>query len=452
MPRTVRIANGQGFWGDSIDAPARLVEYGRIDYLNLDYLAEVTLSIMQKQKRKNPALGYATDFVDLMARTLPMIKAKGIRVIANAGGVNPEACRTAILAVARKLGVEGVRIATVTGDDVMDRLAEFKAAGLKLANMDTGEGLFDRELEIISANVYMETQCMVEALATGADIVLTGRCTDPGLTLAPLIHEFGWKADDWHRLAAGTVAGHILECGAQSTGGNFSRWWEVPDLWNVGYPIAEVSEDGTFVITKPEGSGGMVSVDTVSEQLVYEMGDPRNYITPDVVADFTTIRLRQEGPDRVAVSGIEGRPKTPFLKVSGSYLKGYKATGQLTLSGPRALEKAKLCADIVWKRLEAAGCAYEHTDAEFLGASTVHEGIAEPPADPAEIVLRLSVKDADRGKVERFGRELAPLVTAGPAGVTGFAGGRPKAQEIVAYWPALIPRELIAWKVTVEEV
>ncbi len=451
MPKTVRIANGQGFWGDSVDAPVRLVEYGRIDYLNLDYLAEVTLSIMQKQKRKNPALGYATDFVDLMARTLPMLKAKGIRVIANAGGVNPEACRAAILEVAKKLGVKGVRIATVTGDDVMDRLPEFKAAGLKLANMDTGEGLFDRELEIISANVYMETQAMVEALDTGADIVLTGRCTDPGLTLAPLIHEFGWKADDWNRLAAGTVAGHILECGAQSTGGNFSRWWEVPDLWNVGYPIAEVSEDGTFVITKPEGSGGMVTVDTVSEQLVYEMGDPRNYITPDVVADFTSIHLRQEGPDRVAVSGVQGRPKTPFLKVSGSYLKGHKATGQLVLSGPRALEKARLCADIVWRRLEAAGATFEHTDAEFLGASTVHEGIAFEPADPAEIVLRLSVKDADRRKVERFGRELAPLVTAGPAGVTGFAGGRPKAQEIVAYWPALIPRELVSWQVSVEE-
>jgi hypothetical protein len=451
MPKTVRIANGQGFWGDSIDAPVRLVEYGRIDYLNLDYLAEVTLSIMQKQKRKNPSLGYATDFVDLMARTLPMIKEKGIRVLANAGGVNPEACRTAILEVARKLGVKGLRIATVTGDEVLGRLQEFRAAGHRLENMDTGEGLFDRELEIISANVYMETQAMVEALATGADIVLTGRCTDPGLTLAPLIHEFGWKADDWDRLAAGTVAGHILECGAQATGGNFSRWWEVPDLWNVGYPIAEVAEDGTFVVTKPEGSGGMVTVDTVSEQLVYEMGDPRNYITPDVVADFTSIRLRQDGPDRVAVSGIQGRPKTPFLKVSGSYLKGYKATGQLVLSGPRALEKARLCAGIVWQRLEAAGFTYEHTDAEFLGASTVHDGIAPAPAEPAEIVLRLSVKDPDKRKVERFGRELAPLVTAGPAGVTGFAGGRPKAQEIVAYWPALIPRDLISWAVSVEE-
>jgi Acyclic terpene utilisation family protein AtuA len=452
MSRVIRIANGQGFWGDSIDAPVRLIEYGKIDYLTLDYLAEVTLSIMQKQKRKDPKLGYATDFVDLMARTLPQIKAKGIRVIANAGGVNPEACRTAILEVAKKLGVKGLKIATVSGDDILGRLTELKALGHKLANMDTGEGLFDRSLDIISANVYMPTACMVEALATGADIVLTGRCTDPGLTLAPLIHEFGWKEDDWNRLAAGTVAGHILECGAQSTGGNFSRWWEVPELWNVGYPIAECKEDGSFVVTKPEGSGGMVTVDTVSEQLVYEMGDPQNYITPDVVADFTSIQLKQDGKDRVAVSDIRGKAKTPFLKVSGSYLKGFKASGQLTLPGPRALEKAELCADIVWKRLKAAGCEYEHTDAEFLGSSVVHKGIAPAPKEAPEIVLRLSVKDPDKKKVERFGRELAPLVTAGPAGVTGFAGGRPKAQEIVAYWPALIPRELISWEVTTEEI
>lgn len=452
MPKLVRIANGQGFWGDSIDAPVRLVEAGGIDYLTLDYLAEVTLSIMQKQRRKDPDLGYATDFVDLMKRVLPQLKAKGIRVVANAGGVNPEACRTAVLEVARKLGVTGLRIATVTGDDVLTRLPEFQAQGLKLANMDTGEGLFDAPREILSANVYLQTQALVEALDTGADIVLTGRCTDPGLTLAPLIHEFRWAADDWNRLAAGTVAGHILECGAQSTGGNFTRWWEVPELWNVGYPIAECSEDGTFILTKHAGTGGMVTVDTVSEQLVYEMGDPHNYLTPDVVADFTSIRLEQAGPDRVRVSGVTGKPRTPFLKVSGAYLKGYKATGQLTLCGPRALEKARLCADIVWKRLKAAGFEFEHTDAEFLGASTVHAGMAGAPEDPAEIVLRLSVKDPDRKKVERFGREIAPLVTAGPAGVTGFAGGRPKAQEIVAYWPALLPRELVAWTVSVQEI
>ena len=452
MTKVIRIANGQGFWGDSIDAPVHLVEWGKIDYLTLDYLAEVTLSIMHKQKRKDPNLGYATDFITLMARILPELKKQGIRVIANAGGVNPKACREALLKVAKDLGIKGLKVATVTGDDILDRLPEFKGLGLELKNMDTSKSLFSEPLEMVAANVYLPTQGMVDALDLGADVVLTGRCTDPGLTLAALIHEFKWSNQDWDRLAAGTVAGHILECGAQATGGNFSKWWEVPDLWKVGYPIAEVSEDGSFIVTKPEGSGGLVTIDTVSEQLVYEMGDPHQYITPDCVADFTSIELTQAGSHRVRVSNVKGQPKTPFLKVSGAYLKGFKATGQLTISGPRALDKAKLCAEIVWKRLDRAGIQFENRDVEYLGASTVHAGITAIPVEPSEIVLRLSVKDRDKKKVERFGRECAPLITAGPPGVTGFAGGRPKPEEIVAYWPALIPRELIHWDVTMESV
>lgn len=452
MTKVIRIANGQGFWGDSIDAPVHLVEYGKIDYLTLDYLAEVTLSIMHKQKRRDPNLGYATDFIALMTRILPDLKKKGIRVIANAGGVNPKACREALLKVAKDLGITGLKVATVTGDDILDRLQEFKAQGLQLKNMDSAKSLFSESLEMIAANVYLPTQAMVDALDLGADVVLTGRCTDPGLTLAALIHEFKWSNQDWDRLAAGTVAGHILECGAQATGGNFSKWWEVPDLWKVGYPIAEVSEDGSFVVTKPEGSGGLVTIETISEQLVYEMGDPHQYITPDCVADFTSIQLTEIGPQRISVTGVKGYPKTPFLKVSGAYHKGFKATGQLTISGPRALDKAKLCAEIVWKRLDRAGIQFEHRDVEYLGASTVHAGIAAIPLEPSEIVLRLSVKDRDKRKVERFGRECAPLITAGPPGVTGFAGGRPKPEEIVAYWPALIPRELIHWDVSMESI
>ncbi len=448
MAKVVRIANGQGFWGDSVDAPVHLIEYGKFDYLTLDYLAEVTLSIMHKQKRKDLNLGYATDFITLMNRILPNLKKKGIKVIANAGGVNPEACREALLKVAKNLGIKDLKVATVTGDDILDRLPEFKSHGLDLKNMDTQKSLFDEPLEMVAANVYLPTQAIVDALDLGADIVLTGRCTDPGLTLAALIHEFKWSSEDWDRLASGTVAGHILECGAQATGGNFSKWWEVPDLWKIGYPIAEVSEDGSFVITKPEGSGGLVTIDTISEQLVYEMGDPHQYITPDCVADFTSIQLTEISTHRVRISGVKGRPKTPFLKVSGAYLKGYKATGQLTISGPRAMDKAKLCSDIVWKRLDRAGIQFESRNVEYLGGSTVHEGIAPIPSSPSEIVMRLSVKDRDRKKVERFTRECAPLITAGPPGVTGFAGGRPKPEEIVAYWPALIPRDLIHWNVT----
>lgn len=453
--KTVRVGNGQGFWGDNVDAPLELLKGGPIDYIGMDYLAEVTLSIMMRQKLRDPSLGYATDFIDFIRRALPELAARNVRVLTNAGGLNPRACREKIFEVARELGVRGVRVGVVEGDDLLPRLKDLAAAGHELRNMDTGEpiaGILDK---VTSANAYLGAQPVCRALEDGALIVLCGRVTDTALALAPLMHEFGWKSDDWNHLAAGTIAGHILECGAQATGGNFSRWWEVPELWNAGYPIAEASEDGSFVVTKHPGTGGMVTVDTVSEQLVYEMGNPSEYITPDVVADFTSIRLEQQGPNRVRVSGIQGRPNTPFLKVSASYLAGYKASGEITLSAPRAVEKAQLAAEIVWKRLERAGYVFtpEHRAQEILGLGACLPGVFPAPADPPEVVLRLGVRDADPARVERFGKELAPLVTAGPPGVTGFAGGRPKPQRVVAYWPALIAREVVEsqLRVSVEE-
>ena len=450
MARTIRIGNAQGFWGDSLEAPIRMLRGGPVDYITMDYLAEVTMSIMQKQKLRSPDRGYATDFVHFIDQVLPELMERNVKVIANAGGVNPEACREAILQVARKHGVKGLKIGIVTGDDIMGRLDEFREKGEKLANMDTGEGLFDAEREILSANVYMPTDGIVDALGQGAQIVITGRGTDPGLVLGPIMHEFGWKS--WDQLAAGTVAGHILECGAQCTGGNFTNWREVPDMTNIGYPIVEVSENGEITVTKHDGTGGMVTVDTVSEQLLYEMGDPKNYITPDCVADFSTIQLEQRGKDRVGVFGIEGREATPFYKVSISYLNGFKATGQLTVSGPDAYAKAKKSAEVCWGRLERAGCTYADTMTEYLGVGVCHEGIVPEAESAPEVVVRMGVKDPDRKKVDRFGKEIAPLVTSGPPGVTGFAGGRPKAQEIVAYWPALIRKELIDVQVSVQEV
>ncbi len=453
--RTVRVGNGQGFWGDNLDAPVELLRGGPIDYIGMDYLAEVTLSIMMRQKLKNPRLGYATDFIGFVERVLPEIRERNVRVLTNAGGLNPRACRERIFEVARRLGVHGLRVGVVEGDDLLPRLGELVAAGHELANMDTGEPIRPVVDRMTSANAYLGARPVCAALAEGAHIVLCGRVTDTALALAPLIHEFGWGAEDWNHLAAGTIAGHILECGAQCTGGNFSRWWEVPDLWNVGYPIVEAAEDGSFVVTKHPGTGGMVTIDTVSEQLLYEMATPSEYITPDVVADFTTIRLAADGPDRVRVGGIEGRPKTPFLKISASYLAGYKASGQITLSAPRAVDKARLAAEVVFKRLERAGVTFDddQRSVELLGASACLPGIHPPPADPPEVVLRLGVRDADRDKVSRFGMEIAPLITAGPPGVTGFAGGRPRAQEIVAYWPALLAREEVEDHivVTVEE-
>ncbi|MCB1034882.1 MAG: DUF1446 domain-containing protein [Acidobacteria bacterium] len=443
--KTVRIGNGQGFWGDNVDAPVELLRGGPLDYLGMDYLAEVTLSIMMRQKLRNPELGYATDFIDFIRRVLPELRERNIRVLTNAGGLNPQACRQKIFEVARELGVKGVRVGVVEGDDLLSRLPELLAAGHPFENMDTGEPLAPFADQATSVNAYLGARPVVQALAEDPLIVLCGRITDTALALAPMIHEFGIAEDDWDRLAAGTIAGHILECGPQCTGGNFTRWWEVPDLWNVGYPVVEARADGTFSVTKHPGTGGMVTIDTVAEQLLYEMGNPKEYITPDVIADFSTIRLTQEGQDRVGVSGIEGRPRTPFLKVSASYLAGYKASGQITICGPRAVEKAELAAEIVWKRLGRSGIFFdeEHRSTEILGVGACLPGVLEAPPEPPEVILRLGVRDPEPARVERFGKEIAPLVTAGPPGVTGFAQGRPKPQRVVAYWPALLAREVV---------
>jgi len=450
--RVVRIANGQGFWGDSVDAPARLIEEGPLDYLTLDYLAEVTMSILQKLYRRDPNKGYATDFIDLIQRILPTLQQRGVRVVANAGGVNPEACRRALFEVAREHGATGLKIGTVSGDDILSRLDELMDAGVPLANLDDGRPLDTVRDRVLSANVYIGSFPVAEALRQGADIVVTGRSTDPGLVLSPLIAEFGWAADDWNKLASGTVAGHVIECGAQCTGGNFSRWWEVEGWDRLGYPVVECAEDGTFVVTKHDGTGGLVSVDTVGEQLVYEMGDPTRYLTPDCVVDFTSIRLAQEQADRVRVHGIQGDVATDSYKVSISYLEGYKATGQLTVSGPDALAKAKICAAALWGRLARAGFTYEDTVTEYVGVDSCHGPVTGIPDVINEVVLRVGVRDSDRAKVDRFGRELAPLVTSGPPGVTGFAGGRPKATEVLGYWPALIPKDRVHPITAVESV
>ncbi len=410
------------------------------------------MSIMQKLRRRDPSKGYATDFIDLIRRTLPTLREKRVKVVANAGGVNPEACRAVLLEVAREQNATGLKIGSVTGDDLMDRLDELVAAGAPLANLDDGRPFSEIRDRVLSANVYVGSFPVADALRRGADIVVTGRSTDPGLVLSPLIAEFGWGATDWNLLAAGTVAGHIVECGAQCTGGNFSRWWEVEGWDRLGYPVLEASPDGTFVVTKHDSTGGMVTPDTVGEQLVYEMGDPSGYITPDCVVDFTTIRLAEDGKDRVRVHGIEGRKATDSYKVSISYLEGYKAAGQLTISGPDAMAKAKVCADALWGRLAFAGVTFEDTVTEFVGANTCHGDIIDVPDNLAEVVLRVGVKDSDRAKVDRFGKEIAPLVTSGPPGVTGFAGGRPKATEVLGYWPALLDKRHVTTTVDVEEV
>ncbi|MDH5316452.1 MAG: DUF1446 domain-containing protein, partial [Gemmatimonadota bacterium] len=432
MSRTVRIAAGQGFWGDWLEAPVRQVQGGQIDYLMMDYLAEVTMSIMQKQKSRNPLAGYARDFVPLMERILPDVVSKGIRVVTNAGGVNPRGCAEAVVEAARRLGLAGkVRVGLVTGDDILDRLDDLLARGHALRDLDTGRPLAEVRGKVLSANAYLGLAPIVEALDQRANVIVTGRVTDTGLTLGPLVHEFGWARDDWDRIAAGTIAGHIIECGAQSSGGNLLKdWRKVKGLENPGFPIAEASADGSFVITKHPGTGGVVNVASVSEQLVYEMGDPHNYITPDGVADFTTIRLRQSGKDRVQVSGIRGRPRTDLLKVSIAYFYGYKAVGTLVYSWPDAYDKARRADKVLRGRLEALGLSFEQVLTEYVGVDATHGLLAGPPSpDLAEVQLRVGVRAAERAPVERFTREIAPLVLTGPPSVTGFAGGRPQVEE-----------------------
>ncbi len=455
MKDKIRIAAGQGFWGDLPDAPVRQVEGGPIDYLMLDYLAEVTMSIMQKQRSRDPSAGYAKDFVPLMKQILPACVERDIRVTANAGGVNVAGCASAVAAVARELGLSGkLRIGTVTGDDIMDRLDDLLARGIELRNMDNEAALSTVRERIQSANVYLGAAPIVDALNGGANVVITGRATDTGLTLAPLIHEFGWSNDDWNRLAAGTIAGHIIECGAQCSGGNCQfEWRSIPNLADVGFPIVEAEPTGSFVVTKHERTGGWVTIPSIKEQLVYEMGDPKEYITPDCVADFTTIQLDYEGRDRVKVFGIEGRPATEFLKVSISYSAGYKAVGTLVYSWPDAYDKAQAADRILRTRLDRLGLKFDVIHTEFVGANATHGPLAGNPApDIPEVQLRVGVRGDDRMAIERFTKEIAPLVLTGPPGVTGFAGGRPKVEEIVAYWPALIPKEEITPVVEVIDV
>ena len=450
----VLVANGQGFWGDSILGPVRLLREGPIDYLTLDYLAEVTMSIMQKLRQRDPSKGYATDFVALMDRVLPELIEKDVRVIANAGGVNPQACKDAVLESCRRHGLTGVKVAVVEGDDILPDMDALIAAGETFANLDTGEDLGAARDRVTSANAYLGAFPIAEALDGGARIVITGRGTDPGLVIGPLIHEFGWGREDWDKLASGTVAGHIVECGAQCTGGNYTDWRTMKNLAKVGYPIIEATPNGDFTVTKHAGTGGAVTVDTITHQLAYEMGDPSRYLTPDVIADFTSFQISADGEDRVRISGVKGAPATPTYKVSMSYQDGWKSTGQLTVSGPDALAKAQLCAEIVWDRLAYDGFEYgpDERMVEFVGAGVCHAGVPGGTLDdPPEVVLRMGVKGPDTAKVARFGSELVPLVTSGPPGVTGFAGGRPKATEIIGYWPALLRKDRISTTVTVYE-
>jgi Acyclic terpene utilisation family protein AtuA len=450
----IRIANGQGFWGDSLHAPLEQIRRGPIDYLTLDYLAEVTMSILQKQRSRDPRFGYARDFPGFIGEAARDIVECKVKVIANAGGVNPDACRDAVRAALERGGApKGVRIGIVKGDDILDRLHEFVDSGIELMSLDTGEPLSFILDRIQSANVYLGAWPIVDALQQGAQIVITGRCSDPALSLAAEIHEFGWGPEDWNLLAAGAVAGHTIECGAQCTGGNCQvDWKSIPDYTGIGYPILEAEADGTFVITKHANTGGRVNVAGVTEQLLYEIGDPKRFLTPDVVADFTTIQLEQVGDDRVRFSGIRGHAPTDCYKVSISYSAGYKATGELVYGWPEAYEKARTADRVLRARLDRMGLRFDSIHTQFVGASALHgeQLSGEPSPDLPEVFLRVGVRSTDQAAVDRFTKEVAPLALNGPPVVT-YVGGRPKVEEVVAFWPALIPKSAVRPEVSVTE-
>lgn len=455
MKEFIRIASGQGFWGDLPIAPVNQVKNGPVDYLVMDYLAEVTMSIMQKQKMRNPEWGYARDFVGVIDQILPEIAEQGVKVISNAGGVNPLACKDEILKIAKEKGFKGLKVAVVDGDNILDDIDALIADGHQLKNMDTGEPISTVKDQLLSANVYFGCRAIVEALKLGADVIITGRVTDTGLTLAPMIHEFGWDFDDFDKMSIGTIAGHILECGAQASGGNFTDWEKVEDFTNIGFPIVEAYPNGEFFVTKHEGTGGLVSSQTVKEQLLYEIGDPKDYITPDVVADFTSIHVEDIAPNRVKVHGITGAPDTEFYKVSASYNDGYKLSATLVYSWPDALKKAIKGAEILEARAKDLGLKIEEFNKEFVGFNgTTEKTITQKDleADHDEIQMRISICGPDKKDIDRFGMEVAPLILTGPSGVTGFAGGRPKASEVVAYWPALLSKKAVKPRVNVYEI
>ncbi|MFQ5500433.1 MAG: acyclic terpene utilization AtuA family protein, partial [Candidatus Zixiibacteriota bacterium] len=427
---------------DDLSALKRQLTGGPLDYITQDFLAEITMSILQRQRGKNSSLGYAVDFLDQLKECLPLLVKKKVRLVTNAGGINPIGLGRKVVQMALTMGLD-IKVGIVYGDDITNTLYELTAAGERFSNMETGEDFFKYRSRITSANIYLGAEPVVKALDAGCHIVVTGRVTDTGITLAPMIHEFGWAMDDWDKMAAGIIAGHVIECGAQASGGNITDWHEVKSFDNIGYPIIEMESSGDFVVTKHKRTGGMVSEKTVKEQLVYEMGDPSNYISPDGVARFDTVQLKTDGPDRVRVFGIKGRPEPDNLKVSMSYEDGWKSTGAVLVSGPDIDEKAEIISDIFWKKLRHK---YDDKRTELLGSGSIWPD-AIGRSESNEIMLRFSVRDRDMEKVRDFGKALSTLILSGPAGMAVTTGGRPKPSRVVAYWPALMHRSRVIAKV-----
>src|SRR3954452_12275563 len=452
ISKTVRIGNAQAFWGDRTDAAAEMLarEPG-LDYLTLDYLAEVSMSILVMQRERDPSAGYAREFVEVVRSLVPYWNSGGrCRVIANAGGLNPQGCAEACRAVLAQAGCRPLKIGVVTGDDVLALVRAANASSSDFQNLDTHAKLHEVRDRLVTANAYLGAWPIVEALAGRADIVITGRVADPSLVVAPCIHHFGWKENELDPLAGGTVAGHLIECGTQVTGGISTDWLDIPDAAHIGFPIVEVSDDGSCVVTKPSGTGGRVTEMTVKEQLLYEIGDPDNYLSPDVTVSFLTLTVEDLGNDRVRVSGATGKPSPETLKVSATFRDGFRAAGTLTIIGRDARAKARRVGAFVLQRVRDAGFTLRDTIIETISSVVGSDQEDSPhPEGIEESILRVAVEADDRDAVERFSRELMPYITAGPQGTTGYAEGRPRVHQVFRYWPCLISHDAVAPQVKI---
>ena len=446
--KTVRIGAGLGFYGDSWRPVAASIERGGVQYIGSDHLAELTLAILQKDRMKDPATGYTRDLVPMLTSLWPLAQKHRVRFVLNAGGLNPQGACEVLAAEFARRGWKA-KIATVTGDSVIERIDELRAAGETLAHMDTGAPLGTVRERLLFASAYFGARPLVAALETGADIVLTGRVADAALFLAPLIHEFGWSFDDYARLAQGLTVGHLLECSGQGSGGNFNSyldngWKSVPDMAHIGYPIAEVREDGTAIITKAPGTGGRIDFDTVRQQLLYEVHNPHAYFSPDVVLDMGTLSLNDLGGDRVEVSGASGRPRPAMLKIVAGYQDGWSGTAQIGYSWPGAMKKARASAAIIEAQLRETGLGYDEIHTEFLG----YNSLLGPLADAThldeinEVYLRMAVRSQDRRLAEAFPRQFPWLALSGPPTASGFSGIEP-ARQLLGIWPTLVRRELV---------
>jgi Acyclic terpene utilisation family protein AtuA len=443
--RSVRIGAGQGFYGDRPDGAVAVAERGQVSYICCDALAELTMAILQRDRLRDPGGGFARDLPDFLRALLPLARDQGIRIITNAGGMNPHGAAAAARGVAADLGMDGLRVATVTGDDITSRIDELRDRGADLRNMDTGASIAAVRERVVFGVAYLGARPIVEALERGADVVVTGRVADASLFVAPMVHELGWDWEDWDRLATGVVVGHLMECSGQATGGNFSGdWWNIPDLDRIGYPVCEVGEDGSALLTKPAGTGGRVSVDTVAEQLLYEVLDPRRYLNPDVVADFTSVRLAQAGPDAVSITGVRGSPRPEQLKAILGYLDGWLGIATIGYSWPHALAKARHSAHLIDRLAERAGLVPLEQVTEFIGVDSLHGDAAglEAAGDANEVTLRIAGRFATEMDAHSFPRLATPLALNGPPFIGGGSTPQPP-RALLGVWPALLPRGLV---------